>query len=261
VPDHEAVRQCLDERGLHETVLVGGLNVGWGHHEKRLKMCQAADHIVVNNEDLHRQLGEPEGTAWISNGVDLDIYRVKILPGERQHKVLWLGGDYHSGTKTDIKGYFSHLVPLAHELACRGIPVNYRRIETSRDRLDGENLIDWYNSGTVYACASSSEGTPNPALEAAACGCVVVSTPVGNMPELIQNGVNGELVPRDVDAMADAIVRCIEDYPARSAAMQKTIAGWHWRDRAQQYYDLFRRLIEKIMAAVPENLPNPPAPL
>jgi len=57
-----------------------------------------------------------------------------------------------------------------------------------------------------------------------------------------------------VDAMADAIVRCIEDYPARSAAMQKTIAGWHWRDRAQQYYDLFRRLI--MEAASPSRRPG-----
>ena len=49
-------------------------------------------------------------------------------------------------------------------------------------------MAAWYDTGTVYVVASQFEGTPNPALEAASAGCVVVSTPVGNMPELIRDG-------------------------------------------------------------------------
>ncbi|MEE9597882.1 MAG: glycosyltransferase, partial [Acidiferrobacterales bacterium] len=108
-----------------------------------------------------------------------------------------------------------------------------------------EQMVDWYQTGTVYICTSSSEGTPNPGLEAAACGNVVVSTRVGNMPELITTHVNGELVDRNVDAVYEAIVRCQASYQEMAMAMQERIAEWDWKHRVHQYYNLFRRLIDQ----------------
>ncbi|MEO8601389.1 MAG: glycosyltransferase [bacterium] len=53
------------------------------------------------------------------------------------------------------------------------------------------------------------EGTPNPALEAAACGCTVVSTPVGTLPELIRDAANGYLVePLRVQLMNSQTTAC-----------------------------------------------------
>ena len=49
-------------------------------------------------------------------------------------------------------------------------------------RLDASN---------VYVCTSYQEGGPLPAMDAMRRGQVVLSTQVGQMPELIQNGVNG----------------------------------------------------------------------
>lgn len=60
-----------------------------------------------------------------------------------------------------------------------------------------EEMRDFYHSLDVYVCASRSEGAPNPCLEAAACGIPLVTTRVGSMPELIQDGVNGPFVERD----------------------------------------------------------------
>jgi len=53
---------------------------------------------------------------------------------------------------------------------------------------DYVKLIDSYN---IYVCMSSFEGGPIPAMDAMARGCVILSTCVGQMPELIQNGENG----------------------------------------------------------------------
>lgn len=66
----------------------------------------------------------------------------------------------------------------------------------------------------VYAYSSDYEGMPNSLIEAMVMGMPVVSTdcPCGGPAEIIQDGVNGLLVPiKDVDALAGGINRLIED--------------------------------------------------
>jgi glycosyltransferase involved in cell wall biosynthesis len=56
------------------------------------------------------------------------------------------------------------------------------------------------------------DGIPNVLAEAMACGVPVVTTPISGIPELIDDGVNGLLVPTDSpDALADAVTRLRDD--------------------------------------------------
>jgi glycosyltransferase involved in cell wall biosynthesis len=58
----------------------------------------------------------------------------------------------------------------------------------------------------VVASNGDRDGIPNVLLEAMASGVPVVSTPVSGIPELIDPGVNGLLVPpHDANSLADAI--------------------------------------------------------
>jgi glycosyltransferase involved in cell wall biosynthesis len=66
---------------------------------------------------------------------------------------------------------------------------------------------------------SWAEGLPNVVLESVAVGTPVVATRVGGIPEIIEDGVSGLLVPpRDPAALAAALIRLLED-PELAARM------------------------------------------
>jgi glycosyltransferase involved in cell wall biosynthesis len=83
------------------------------------------------------------------------------------------------------------------------------------------------------------DGLPNVLIEAAAAGCVLVSSPVSAIPELIEDGVSGLLVPeRDEVALADALERLAGDSVLRG----RLVAG---AERiVRERFDLRRNVAE-----------------
>ena len=69
---------------------------------------------------------------------------------------------------------------------------------------------------SVHDDAGNVDGLPNFALEALATGTPVVATNVGGLPQLIEDGQTGLLVPeRDAAALAAAIGALLADPPER----------------------------------------------
>jgi polysaccharide biosynthesis protein VpsI len=65
---------------------------------------------------------------------------------------------------------------------------------------------------TVFCLPSRNEGAPMSVLEAMSAGLPVVSTRVGGIPELVEDGVTGLLIaPRDTAALASALSRILCD--------------------------------------------------
>lgn len=56
-----------------------------------------------------------------------------------------------------------------------------------KGHLGHEELIKLYNKSEIFALSSRSEGFPKVLLEAMASGCKIVSTPVGSVPEILQD--------------------------------------------------------------------------
>lgn len=79
-----------------------------------------------------------------------------------------------------------------------------------------DNILAYLSLMDILVIASSSEGIPYTLLESMAKGIPVIATNVGGIPEVIQNGVSGLLVPpRDSGAMGACIMTLLYDEPLR----------------------------------------------
>jgi glycosyltransferase involved in cell wall biosynthesis len=96
-----------------------------------------------------------------------------------------------------------------------------------------------YEACDVVALSSLNEGTPLALIEAMAAGRPVVATAVGGVPDLVEEGVTGLLVPAgDSVALAAALVRLGEDECERAKM------GTAGRARARVHFDPARATSE-----------------
>jgi len=75
-----------------------------------------------------------------------------------------------------------------------------------------ENVAAFYNLMNLYASPSLQEAMPKSLLEAAACELPIVATAVGGVPQIIQPGETGVLLPAgDPQRLAAEIIRLIQN--------------------------------------------------
>ena len=82
----------------------------------------------------------------------------------------------------------------------------------------GEHVGEWLPAYDVFLLTSvpRSEGIPTVILEAMACGLPVVTTDVGSVREIVEDGVTGFVVaPMDSQAIAACVLRLLNDEELR----------------------------------------------
>jgi glycosyltransferase involved in cell wall biosynthesis len=88
-----------------------------------------------------------------------------------------------------------------------------------------KDIKDIFQAMDFMVLPSLTEGLPNVILEAFACAKPVVATDVGGVPEIVEDGVNGILVPPGrSDLLAEAIKNCLAA-PEKRRMMGE--AGYH----------------------------------
>jgi len=189
---------------------------------EKLKNCTA---VAANNMIAYRDLKKNfDGhTFYVPRGVDMsDFYRTK-WERDKEFTALYVG------KPVEPKGLEQFIRPACKKAGIKLI-ANTRNYKTA---LNYEQMNDLYNECHVYMVASIIDGTPNPALEAAATGRAIISNEIGNMPEFIKDGWNGFLVDRNIDSYVEKLkllkndMRLTNKMGCNARKMVKREWQWH----------------------------------
>jgi glycosyltransferase involved in cell wall biosynthesis len=234
--------------------------------------------ILVNSEAIRSYLVADDGMDGgkirvVYNGIDAERFASvqhqmrDRLPGiSATDRLVAVVGNMH----LPVKGH-SDLIAAA-ETVCRQHPTvrflligdgEMRRQFEAQSRAAGlEHSISFLGHRTdipeILSCceigvlASRAEGLPNAVLEYMAAGLATVATPVGGVPEIIQHGVNGLLVPaKDPAALSAALCQLLNDDQLRErlsrAARQSVLSKF-------SFANLFNNLRQLYQAPSPKTL-------
>lgn len=110
-----------------------------------------------------------------------------------------------------------------------------------------DDIFEHYKKASIFCMPSRFEGFPNALLEALAMGCACIATDCESGPrEILEDGKLGILTPvDDVDAMADALCKLMQDSELRrqySSHSDYVRAHYKLESISQQWLDLFSQV-------------------
>jgi glycosyltransferase involved in cell wall biosynthesis len=211
--------------GVPSVVTVHGSDGWWLvegtiHERFRRKMLAAAtavDRLVVVEHGLAERLiemGVPrERVVIVPDPVDAETFRLRPRVEARRE----LGLDDEAGVIVFVGGSTAGKGIEVLERALRRLDRSVRCFSIGprgepREGIEqlgvlpAGSVATWLASADVFCLPSVSEGMPVSVGEALACGRPIVATAVGGIPEQVEDGRNGFLVPPEDDAaLAEAL--------------------------------------------------------
>jgi colanic acid/amylovoran biosynthesis glycosyltransferase len=125
--------------------------------------------------------------------------------------------------------------PSAESLAARSAALGIADRVEFTGAIAPDQVAAELDAADVFCLASFAEGIPVSVMEALARGLPVVTTYVGGVAELVEDGVTGCIVPAGrPDRVADAIGRLVQDASLRARVSEQG------RQRVVQEHDLTR---------------------
>ncbi len=114
------------------------------------------------------------------------------------------------------------------------------------------DLPPYYRAAAVSVIPSLEEGFGIPAAEAMGCEVAVVASDAGGLPEVVEHGVTGLVVPRgDAGALAKAIGSLLDDPERRrvmgQAGRARALRLFDWDRSAQQFEELYREVAARTV--------------
>ncbi len=204
---------------------------------------KAAAHIVTTGERLRQILIRdndihPDKITSVPTGIDCAIFTpgkdtaaVRRTLGLPQDQFIigivatlrsWKGHRYLIDAFTAIDQADVHLLIVGDGPQWENINRQIDQLGI-RDRVTlcghQQDVVPWMQAMDIYALPSyANEGVPQGLMQAMACGLPVISTDVGSIVEIVQDGSIGIIVEKENSvALAKAITTLKEDKPLRDS--------------------------------------------
>jgi glycosyltransferase involved in cell wall biosynthesis len=223
IADQLAVPYVLKAHGSDINVYLDNTARG----ENILRACRQARKVIVVSQAL-KDILVSHGTdsaqiEVLYNGVDAQLFYPDINREKHYHvaagkKLLFVGNLKHDKGVIELLEAFAALVDPTHQLTIVGDGVmlgdmqHFVRSQGLSERvhfvgsLPHASLPALMREADLLLLPSYREGVPNVVLEAMASGLPVVATDVGGIPEIVELGISGFLVPAmDAKALKEAI--------------------------------------------------------
>jgi glycosyltransferase involved in cell wall biosynthesis len=237
-----ASRSRGSRQGASMPALVAARRVDFhlkGNSFSRWKYRQV-DCFIAASEAIRQMLvadGVPaERTVTVHEGIDVE--HVVAAPAVNVHEAFWL--PHGSPVVGNVAALVPHkgqryLIDAAH-LVVQQIPDarfvilgegelrEHLEKQLHEHHLEKHVLLPGFRIDVLgcikafdlFVMSSVTEGLGTSLLDAMACARPIVATRAGGIPEIVEDGVNGLLVPvRDHHALAEAIVRALKDAALR----------------------------------------------
>ncbi len=207
--------------------------------------------------DIYRRIdGLPKPLGLTEDGVDLELFRPINLQrfdslGQRPMVIGWAGNSLWSSERgEDFKGLHTLLKPAVRELQDEGLNLTLLLADRQQRHIPHEHMYRYYAQLDLYVCSSKIEGTPNPVLEASACGVPVITTDVGVVPELFGDDPYKMVLPaRDLNSLKAAIRRHYLGGVGRTRAISSyglhRVESWSWRRKVTNYRYFFDQVLRQ----------------
>jgi starch synthase len=215
----------------------------------------------------------PDRVHVIYNGIDADLYhpdpgrevldRYGIDPA--RPSVVFVGRVTRQKGLPVLLRAAQRLDPVAQLVLCAGqadtaelqaeVTGLVERLRATRDgvilipgMLAKAEVIQILSHATVFVCPSAYEPLGIVNLEAMACGCAVVASAVGGIPEVVADGVTGLLVPPGDEASLAAAVNALIGEPGRASALgargrERAVTEFSWDRIGAQTAGLYAQLV------------------
>jgi len=268
--------------GFHPYMLsVWGSDVYDFPYESFLKMkllklnLQAADviastsHVMANQtRKICEKLPKIHVTPF-----GIDIQSFKPLESVKQTDVITIGTvktlHYNYGIDTLIQGFAEtrdflmttdkHIVSRLRLLIVGGGPdrasmeqlaksLNISDVTEFTGAVPYGKVPEYLNRLDIYVAASRRESFGVAILEASACALPVIVTNVGGLPEVVEDGVTGMIIPKDDHhALAKAIERLIMDESLRRtmghAGLKRVVDNYTWENSVSIMEEVYKKII------------------
>lgn len=216
------------------------------------------DSYTVSSKRLFKLYNEDQSivkkpAAITQDGVDIELFCPLNIDRfnsaeERIIKIGWVGNSkWQVG---DLKGINTIIKPAIEVLKVKGYRIELVTSDRQQKMIPHHKMPQFYANLDIYICASSSEGTPNPILEAMACGVPIISTDVGLVPEVFGDlQMQYVLEERTVQCLVQKLEKLLKQpslLVALSSENLNSIKAWNWSVLCHNFRNYFDNCLESL---------------